>query len=85
MRRNDSEHLSQTEFLSSVMPQNPTNGTMSALNVTRWTMLTKGLSADALLESNRWIKGPDFLWQNEDSCGLKMSFVLVKFPIMTLR
>ena len=27
----------------------------------------RGLSADALLESNRWIKGPDFLWQNEDS------------------
>ena len=28
---------------------------------------TRGVSADALLESNRWIKGPDFLWQNEDS------------------
>ena len=28
---------------------------------------TRGLNADVLLESNRWIKGPDFLWQNEDS------------------
>ena len=28
---------------------------------------TRGLSADALLESNRRIKGPDFLWRNEDS------------------
>ena len=39
MRRNDSKNLSQTEFLSSVMPQNPTNGTMSVLNVTQQTML----------------------------------------------
>ena len=28
---------------------------------------TRGISADALLESNRWIKGPDFRWQNENS------------------
>ena len=39
MRRNNSEHLLQTEFLSSVMPQNPTNGTMSVLNVTQQMML----------------------------------------------
>ena len=28
---------------------------------------TRGISTDALLKSNRRIKGPDFLWQNEDS------------------
>ena len=44
----------------------------------------RGLSADALLESNRWIKGPDFLWQNEDS-WLEDVFVLVMFLVMTLR
>ena len=27
----------------------------------------RGLSADTLLKNNRWKKGPDFLWQNEDS------------------